>query len=113
MGEIDELLPQPRIFLGGVRRPSPRIAAPFHSWRPVIRRLPIRLREICGDRKPLAAESVKHMLANVGIAMCMKRRFGASNSVIRRMCVPHAISVVMLGRENQIFETAFGSDFRP
>ncbi len=65
--------------------------------------MPVGFGKICPDHEILVAESIEHVAHDVGV-LAVGIRAG-SHFIVGLLGVEHAESVVVLGRENHIFET--------
>ena len=100
VGELDEPLPLLRLC----QRVVVRIArARRQGWVPVIRTMPVGLREISADGKLLLAERVEHLAHHIRTSIGMKRHVGRCDAIIREPRIEHGKAVVVLGREHRVF----------
>jgi hypothetical protein len=69
---------------------------------PVVRAVPVRLREVSADPEAPLPEGLKDRGGDVGLRVCVERGRRCRDAVVRQPSVKHAEAVVMLGGEDDI-----------
>ena len=85
----------------------------FHSIRPKIFAVPVRLGKISRNPQTFLTERIENAPYNVRIFVFGIWAVGRSCFVIRLLGVPKAETVMMLGRKNQITKPVFRCERRP